>query len=98
MKIFKKIRTFFNTWKEQREIKKEQRRNKRNERERQEKQVETIETQEELKDKLITMYFENEEEMELFIKRYKLKNFEYFSEERTIKFPYSELMKEDKEK
>ena len=68
------------------------RRNKRNERERQEKQVETIE---ELKDKWITMYFDNEEEMELFIKRYKLKNFEYFPEERTIKFPYSELLKEN---
>ena len=36
--------------------------------------------------------------MELFIKRYKLKNFEYLSEARTIKFKYSELMKENKEK
>lgn len=55
-------------------------------------------TKEELMEKSAYVYFDNEEEMELFIKRYKLKNFEYFSEERTIKFPYSELMKEDKEK
>lgn len=54
-------------------------------------------TKEELMDKWAYVYFDNEEEMELFIKRYKLKNFEYFSEERTIKFPYSELMKEEKE-
>lgn len=44
------------------------------------------------------VYFDNEEEMELFIKRYKLKNFEYLSEARTIKFKYGELMKENKEK
>lgn len=55
-------------------------------------------TKEELMNKSAYVYFDNEEEMELFIKRYKLKNFEYFSEERTIKFPYSELMKEEKEK
>lgn len=55
-------------------------------------------TKEELMNKSAYVYFDNEEEMELFIKRYKLKNFEYFPEERTIKFPYSELMKEDKEK
>lgn len=55
-------------------------------------------TKEELMNKSAYVYFDNEEEMELFIKRYKLKNFEYLSEERTIKFPYSELMKENKEK
>lgn len=55
-------------------------------------------TKEELMNKSAYVYFDNEEEMELFIKRYKLKNFEYLLEPRMIKFPYSELMKEDKEK
>ena len=51
-------------------------------------------TKEELMNKSAYVYFDNEEEMELFIKRYKLKNFEYLPEPRMIKFPYSELMKE----
>lgn len=69
------------------------RRNKRNDRERQEqeKQVETIE---ELKDKWITMYFENEEELEWYIKYHNIKNFEYVAEARTIKFQVKELIKE----
>ena len=72
------------------------RRNKRNERERQEKQVETIE---ELKDKWITMYFENEEELEWYIKYHNIKNFEYAGHQpRTIIFPASEVLKELKEK
>lgn len=71
------------------------RRNKRNERERQEKQAETIETQEELKYKLMYMYFDNEEEMEWYIKYHKIKNFEYAGHQpRTIIFPASELIKE----
>ena len=74
------------------------RRNKRNERERQEKQVETIETKEELKDKLLYMYFDNEEEMEWYIKYHKIKNFEYTERPRTIIFPASEVLKEIKEK
>lgn len=53
-------------------------------------------TEEELKDKWAYVYFDNEEEMELFIKRYKLKNVVKFPEERTIKFPYGELMKKEK--
>lgn len=53
-------------------------------------------TKEELMNKSVYVYFDNEEEMELFIKRYKLKNFEYLSEARTIKFPYGELMKKEK--
>lgn len=55
-------------------------------------------TKEELMEKWAYVYFDNEEEMEWFIKRYKLNNFEYLSEARTIKFKYGELMKEDKEK
>ena len=51
-------------------------------------------TKEELMNKWAYVYFDNEEEMELFIKRYKLKNFEYISEARTIKFKYGELIKE----
>lgn len=47
-------------------------------------------------EKYLYVYFDNEEKMELFIKHYKLKNFEYLSEERTIKFPYGELMKKEK--
>ena len=53
-------------------------------------------TKEELMNKSAYVYFDNEEEMELFIKHYKLKNFEYLSEARTIKFPYGELMKKEK--
>lgn len=76
------------------------RRNKRNERERQEKQEKQVETTiEELKDKWITMYFDNEEEMEWYIKYHKIKNFEYAGHQpRTIIFPASELIKEEKEK
>lgn len=53
-------------------------------------------TKEELMNKSAYVYFDNEEEMELFIKYHKLKNFEYLSEARTIKFPYGELMKKEK--
>ena len=75
------------------------RRNKRNERERQEKQEKQVETIEELKDKLLYMYFDNEEEMEWYIKYHKIKNFEYAGHQpRTIIFPASELIKEEKEK
>lgn len=51
-------------------------------------------TKEELMDKWTYVYFDNEEEMELFIKHHKIKNFEYLPEERTIKFKYGELIKE----
>ena len=71
------------------------RRNKRNEREREREP----ETKEELKDKLLYMYFDNEEEMEWYIKYHKIKNFEYAGHQpRTIIFPASELIKEEKEK
>lgn len=68
------------------------RRNKRNERERQEREPET---KEELKDKWMYIYFEDEEEMEWYIKYHNIKNFEYAGHQpRTIIFPASELIKE----
>lgn len=64
-------------------------RNKRNdERERE------PETQEELMEKYLYLYFDNEEELEQYIKYHKIKNFEYTERPRTIIFPASELIKE----
>lgn len=63
-------------------------RNKRNERERE------PETQEELMEKYLYVYFDNEEELEQYIKYHKIKNFEYTERPRTIIFPASELIKE----
>lgn len=64
-------------------------RNKRNdERERE------PETQEELMEKYLYIYFDNEEELEQYIKYHKIKNFEYTERPRTIIFPASELIKE----
>lgn len=51
-------------------------------------------TKEELMDKWAYVYFDKEEEMELYIKYHKLKNFEYLAEARTIKFKLGELIKE----
>lgn len=51
-------------------------------------------TKEELMNKSAYVYFDNEEELQLFIKHHKIKNFEYLSEARTIKFKYGELLKE----
>ena len=63
-------------------------RNKRNERERE------PETQEELMEKYLYVYFDNEEELEQYIKYHKIKNFEYTERPRTIIFPANELIKE----
>lgn len=44
--------------------------------------------------KWVYVYFDNEEEMELYIKYHKIKHFEYVNQPRTITFPLSELIKE----
>ena len=51
-------------------------------------------TKEAIIDKWVYVYFDNEEHMEQYIKYHKIKYFEYTNNERTIKFPVSELIKE----
>ena len=51
-------------------------------------------TKEELMEKWAYVYFDNEEEMELYIRYHKIKNFEYTHDPRTIKFQLKELIKE----
>ena len=45
-------------------------------------------------EKYLYLYFDNEEELEQYIKYHKIKNFEYTERPRTIIFPASELIKE----